>query len=367
MSARVTGDRAGTGRATAARTAHGATAVRLGSLSLVTTRRRLVVVAVLIVLLVAFAVLALGTGTIRLSAAEVFSALGGDAERRVERVVWGIRVPRVAAALVVGAALALSGAVFQNLSGNPLGSPDIIGFVTGAATGAVLAITLFAAGPVVVALSALGGGLATAVIVLLLAHVRGRGAPAAGGGYRLVLVGIGVGALLASVNDLLLTRSSAEAANAAQIWLVGNLASRNADVLGPCLVMIGLAVPCVLLLGRRMAALQLGETAAAQAGVEVPATRLAMVAVGVVLVAAATAATGPISFVALAAPQIAWRLVGRGRPALWASALTGAALLLGADLVSQHLPVDMSLPVGLVAAMAGGVYLLFLLMRGQRS
>lgn len=341
--------------------------LRVGPLSLRTTRRRVLVALVLFLALAGLALVSLMTGTIRLSVPEALQALAGEGSARTERIVWTIRVPRLLAALAVGSCLALSGAVFQNLTGNPLGSPDVIGFVTGAATGAIIAIIWFAAGAAVVALAAVGSGLATAVAVVALSSVRGRSAAVGtGGGYRLVLVGIGAGALLGALNDLLLTRVTGEVSIAAQRWLVGSLNSRDWDVVLPCLVIAVIGVPATVALGRRMAALQLGDVAAAQAGVPVVATRLALTATGVVLVAVATATTGPIAFVALAAPQIAWRLAGRGRPALVCTALLGAVLLLGADVLSQHLPTSVHLPVGLVTGLLGGVYLLILLTKGKK-
>lgn len=345
----------------------GSLVLRLGTLSVRTSRRRVVVGLVLVAVLVGLTLAALATGTIHFSVAEVLAALTGNGDRRAELVVLGIRLPRLLAGVAVGACLALSGGVFQNLTGNPLGSPDIIGFVTAAATGAIAAILGFSAGVVVVAAAAVGGGLLTALLVVGLASIGAGGRHgAAGGGYRLVLVGIGVGAFLGALDDLMLTRVSGEESVAAQSWLVGSLSSRNWDVVLPCLVVCVLGLPVVMMLGRRMNALQLGDTVAAQVGVPVVATRLGLTGVGVVLVAAATAAAGPISFVALAAPQIAWRLVGRGKPPMVCTALLGAVLLAGADLVSQLLPESVHLPVGLVTGLLGGLYLLVLLSRRNR-
>jgi ABC-type enterobactin transport system permease subunit len=346
-------------------TVDGAVALRLGPYSLRTTRRRLIVGAALVVAIAALAALALGVGTIALSPERIWQALLGEGTPRDGRVVWGIRVPRIGAALAVGAALGLSGALFQNLTGNPLGSPDVIGFVTGAASGAIVAIVIFSASAVGVALAAVGSGLVTAAVVVLLAGLWGRRGD--GGGYRLVLVGIGVGAFLAALNDLLLTRVSGEISIAAQTWLVGSLNSRDGDILAVSLVLIAACLPALAFLSGRMGALQLGDDAASQAGVPVTATRLAMTAVGVLLVGAATAVTGPISFVALAAPQLAWRLAGRGRPALVITALFAAVLLLGADVISQLLPSALHLPVGLVTGLLGGIYLLVLLSKGNRK
>lgn len=165
-------------------------------------RRPAVVALVLTALLLPLALIAVFTGSYDIRPEDLADLVGGTASGPVERVVLQIRLPRLVAALVVGAALGISGAVFQSLSRNPLGSPDVIGFVTGAATGAITAILVFQAPPGVVSLAAVAGGVATALLVALLSRRRG----ARDTGYRLVLVGIGVGALLAAFNDLLLTR-----------------------------------------------------------------------------------------------------------------------------------------------------------------
>ena len=344
----------------------GSLVVRALGLSVRTSRRHIVVGLCLLVALLAAGTASLNVGTLHFSAGEILAALTGHGDRRGELVILGIRLPRLLAAYAVGACLALSGSVFQNLTGNPLGSPDFIGFVTGAATGAIAAILGFSAGVIVVALSALGGGLLTALAVVGLSSLGGRRRSAAGGGYRLVLVGIGVGAFLGALNDLMLTRVSGEESVAAQAWLVGSLNARNWDVVLPCILVCVVGLPVVMMLGRRMNALQLGDTVAAQVGVPVLATRLTLTAVGVLLVAAATATAGPISFVALAAPQIAWRLVGRGKPPAVCTALLGATLLAVADLLSQLLPDGAHLPVGLVTGLLGGIYLLVLLSKGNR-
>ena len=353
-------------RLSVTRTVDGASAIRVGPWSVRTTRRRVLISIILIGAVFAGVWVTLATGTIVLSGDELRAALLGEGTSRALRVVWGIRVPRAVAAVAVGICLALSGSVFQNLTGNPLGSPDIIGFVTGSATGAVIAIVGFGAGPILVAGAAVAGGLIAAGLVVGLAHLRERGTPSTGGGYRLVLVGIGASAFFGAVNDLLLTRSQADAAIAAQQWLVGTLNAREPAIVWLCLAVAILATPLVLLLGQRMAAMQLGDAVATQAGVPVAHTRLLLTVLGVVLAAAATATAGPISFVALAAPQIAWRLSGKGRPALICTALMGAVLVLWADVASQHLPWGLAMPVGLVTGLLGGIYLLVLLTRGNR-
>jgi len=322
--------------------------------------RAAVVATTLVVLLVPVGVATMTTGTYPVHVGDVLAALGGDATTPVERVLLGIRLPRFVAGVVVGAALGIAGAVFQTISRNPLGSPDVIGFTTGAATGAIIAITAFAAPAPVVAGAAVVGGLVTALATTLLATRR-----RSFGGYRLVLVGIGVGALLNAVNDLLLTRSQRDDAIGAQTWLVGTLNARGWDEVLPTGAAVAVLVPVLLTAGTRLRALELGDDMARQTGVAVDRVRLGTIAVAVALVAFATATAGPIAFVALAAPQLALRLTRGGSLPLFGSAALGALLLTTADLGSQWLPLDLSAPVGLVTGVLGGAYLLWLLTRGR--
>ncbi|WP_053385663.1 FecCD family ABC transporter permease [Leucobacter japonicus] len=333
------------------------------SVSLRWHRRTLRVTIVLALCLVPLGVAVMMTGTFTVDWAAFWAAVTGEGDAKVLRVLEGIRLPRYIGGIVVGAALGLSGAVFQTISRNPLGSPDIIGFVTGAATGAIVAILVFEAPALMVSAAAVVSGVFTAVIVALL--TAGRRGQASAGGYRLILVGIGVGALLAALNDLLLTRSQRDDAIAAQIWLVGTLNARGWDEVLPTVIAVVVLVPILLVSRHGLAALELGDDMARQTGAAVGAIRLTTVAIAVALTAFATATAGPISFVALAAPQLIARISRSPSLPLLGSAVMGAVLLVTADLFSQYLPFSLSAPVGLVTGVLGGGYLLWMLSRGR--
>lgn len=336
--------------------------LRIGSLSLRWRPRTALVCAALAGAALALAVVLLGTGTLAFAPAEVVAALFGRGENPMaERVIWGLRLPRVVTAACVGAALGMAGAIFQSISRNALGSPDIIGFTTGAATGAIVQIILFGADPFAVALAAVLSGMATAALVFLLA-LKGR----VTGGYRLVLVGIGVGATLSGVNTILLVASDLDRSISAQIWLAGSLAARSWSHAAPAALGLVLIVPVALLNARRLALLEMGDEAASQLGVPVERTRLAMVMTAVGLTAMATAAAGPIAFIALAGPQLARRLCRAPDVPLLPGAAMGAVLLLAADLVSQRVPSGLNLPIGLTTGLLGGIYLLWRLVRDDR-
>ncbi|HEV2508980.1 FecCD family ABC transporter permease [Bosea sp. (in: a-proteobacteria)] len=340
----------------------GLATLRLGPFSLRWRPRTALVCAVLAGAALALAVVLLGTGTLAFAPAEVVAALFCRGENPMaERVVWGLRLPRVVTAACVGAALGMAGAIFQSISRNALGSPDIIGFTTGAATGAIVQIILFGADPFAVALAAVLSGMATAALVFLLA-LKGR----VTGGYRLVLVGIGVGATLSGVNTILLVASDLDRSISAQIWLAGSLTARSWSHAAPAALGLVLIVPVALLHARRLALLEMGDDAASQLGVPVERTRLAMVLTAVGLTAMATAAAGPIAFIALAGPQLARRLCGSPDVPLLPGAAMGAVLLLAADLVSQRVPTGLNLPIGLTTGLLGGIYLLWRLARDER-
>ncbi|MEP9382735.1 FecCD family ABC transporter permease [Nocardioides cheoyonin] len=330
--------------------------LRAGGRSVRFRRRTGVVLVLTLVAVVVLGVVGLMLGDYDISAREVLAALSGGGDDPVATYfVTELRLPRVVTAIVVGAALGISGSLFQNVTGNPLGSPDIIGFTTGAATGALVQIIVLGGDSDAVAVGAVVGGIGTAVLVHLLTRPHGLT------GQRLVLVGIGVGATLAAVNTLLVVRASLVAAQTAAQWLAGSLSA----VLWPRATVVTVAIAVLtlaaLLLARPLQLLALGDDTARAVGVPAQRVRTAAVAVGVGLVSVATATTGPIAFVALAAPQVSRRLAGSPTPGVAGPAATGAALVLGADLIGQHLLAPTQLAVGVVTGALGGVYLIGLL------
>ncbi|MFF7291763.1 FecCD family ABC transporter permease [Microbacterium sp. NPDC008134] len=308
---------------------------------------------ILIALLVSLCI-----GTIPVSPADLFGTLTGDASASTMRSVWGRRMPRALTALLVGAGLAMSGAVFQSLSRNPLGSPDIIGFTTGAATGAVAQIVLFGGGVLETAAAAVAGGIVTALVVYALARRDG-----VSGGIRLVLVGIGVGAAMSALSALLLVRADINDATVAQVWSSGSLTGRGWAHAWTLLAVLGILAPLLAACVRNISFIEMGDDAAQALGVAVERRRLQALLLAVIAAAIAVAAAGPIAFVAFAAPQIARRISPAPGVQLGVSALTGGLLLLLADLLAANLDVGLRTPVGLVTSLLGGVYLLSLLAR----
>jgi iron complex transport system permease protein len=311
--------------------------------------------------LVALVVWSVGTGEIAIPPGEVVATLLGGGDRATSFVIETLRLPRALCGLLIGIALGASGAIFQSITRNPLGSPDIVGFIQGASAAAVLQIVVFGGGTFAIAGGAIVGGFATAVLVYGLSYRGGVQ------GYRLVLVGIGIAAMLVAVTDYLLTRSTLEQAQEAQVWLTGTLNGRGWEHVRPIALALVLLAPAVALLARELRMLELGDEAARALGVRVERSRLALVVVAVALCAVATASAGPIVFVALAAPQIARRLTRATGPGVACAGLMGGVLLLGADCASQRLFGDAQLPVGVMTGVLGGVYLIYLLLREWRA
>lgn len=334
---------------------------RWGRVTLRVERRAVVVALVLLGVALAAGLMGLLLGDYPLTVWQAIDALrGGGTDPLARFFVQEQRAPRVVAALLVGAALGASGSIFQSLSANPLGSPDVIGFTVGAATGALVQIVVFDGGPAAVAVGAVAGGFATAFVVYLLAWREGLA------GFRLVLVGIGVAAVLQGINSLLIVKASLAAAQTAAQWLAGSFNgtdwSEALIVLCACAVLL----PAALVLARPLGVMATGDDLATGLGVRVERRRLELVIVGVALVSLAVATAGPIAFVALAAPQLARRLTRIGGIGLGTAALMGAVLVLVSDIVAQRVFAPTQLPVGVVTGTLGGVYLIWLLAREWR-
>ncbi|WP_373426321.1 FecCD family ABC transporter permease [Microbacterium natoriense] len=332
--------------------------MRIGSWSIRVNRRAARTTGVLSAAVLIALISSLCIGTIMLSPGDLIDTVIGDVFPATVRSVWARRMPRALTALLVGAGLAMSGAIFQSLSRNPLGSPDIIGFTTGAATGAVAQIILFHGGVLETSIAAMAGGLVTASLVYVLARRDGIS-----GGVRLVLVGMGVGAAMGAITALLMVRADINDATVAQLWSAGSLTGRGWPHVTILLFVLLLLVPMLISCARTVSFLEMGDDAARSLGVSAERNRVVALILGVAAAAVAVAAAGPIAFVAFAAPQIARRLAPAPGVQLGVSALTGSLLLLLADLLAQNLEIGLRTPVGLVTSLLGGLYLLCLLAR----
>ncbi|PZE36640.1 iron ABC transporter permease [Curtobacterium sp. MCPF17_031] len=324
-----------------------------------TLRRELVVLVGAVAALVVLVLVGLGVGDIPLSPAQVLSTLVGHGDTISDFVLGQLRGPRVLAAVLVGASLGAAGAIVQSVVRNPIASPDIIGITAGASASGLVAIVLFGASGVLLFGVVLVGAVAVAVLIAALAWRRGIT------GNRVVLVGVGVGAMAISVTGWLLTSGSVQQAGTALLWLSGSLNAVDRTVVGALLVGFLVLMALALVQSPRLAVLTLGDDVAASLGLRPDRAKVLLLLTAVLLTAGAVATAGPVSFVALMAAPIARRLVGGGRIALGPAAAVGAVVTLGSDLVAQFALPGVTLPVGVVTGLVGAPYLLWLLARGR--
>ncbi|MGJ9424886.1 FecCD family ABC transporter permease [Nesterenkonia halotolerans] len=324
--------------------------LRAGPLSMPVRVRSLAVGLAFSTVILLLGILSLGLGTYQLSPVEVLQVFldGGDALDRTVVLQW--RLPRTLAAILLGALLAMAGAVFQTVTHNPLASPDILGLSNGAFTGMLLSIVLVSTSWPVMTTGAVLGGLLTALVIWALAQRGGVQ------GFRLIVIGIGVAAMLASANTWMLLEIELETAMFASAWGAGTLNGVTAAPLIGALLCAAPLVTLLLTLAPRLRQLDLGDDAATSTGARPGAVRTLALLIAVGLVSLATAVIGPVAFIALAAPQVARRVAATPYLSLVLSGLLGAFLLLGSDLIAQHI-LPGALPVGVVTVTVGGLYL----------
>ncbi|MFJ6737357.1 FecCD family ABC transporter permease [Streptomyces sp. NPDC091279] len=331
-----------------------------GSVTLLTRPRVLWIGVALAALTLLTAVVTLTTGRLGIALTELPNALFGGATGVEAFVLDRLRGPRLSVAVAAGAALGLSGALFQSVTRNPLGSPDVIGVGPGAGAGAAL-VALFLPPGVPVVLGALVGAGAAVLLVYV----------STGAGFRnpgrMVVAGIAIAAMATALTQYVVYAVERDQATVLSSYLNGSLTARSWDDARVIWLVLLVAVPAAVLLARPLALSEMGDTTAEALGVSPRRTRGRSIVLSVLLSAGAVAAAGPIAFIALTAPQIARRLTGASGPHLTLSALTGAWLLPLADLAAQRSPFLADLPVGIWTLGIGGLYLGSLLLREWRK
>ena len=323
-------------------------------------RRRALVSVTLGVAIVIVFFLSLMIGSTVYSPDEVIRVILGQTVPGASFSVGELRLPRASMGLLTGLCFGVAGVTFQTMLRNPLASPDIIGINAGASAAAVFGIVVLSLSDTMVSVFALVGAVATAAAIYLLSNKGGFA------GTRLILIGIGVAAMLNSVITYILSRAAAWDLQTAMHWLTGSLNGATWDAVTPLALACAVLLPVLLLQHRELGVLRLGDDSAAALGVSVRRTRILLILAAVALLAFATAAAGPIAFVAFMAGPIAARLVGPGASLLLPSAFVGALLVLVADLIGQY-AFGTRYPVGVVTGVLGAPYLIYLLIRTNRS
>lgn len=310
-------------------------------------------------LTLAAATATLTLGRLGIAPADLPSVLLGGAEGKNAFVLERLRGPRLVVAVGVGAAFGLSGALFQSVTRNPLGSPDVIGLGAGAGAGAALAALLMP-GIMPVPLGALLGALLAMAVVYL---STGTGFRSPG---RLIVAGLGVTALSQAVIQYTVYSVERDKAGVLTAYVNGSLNARSWEDAATIWAVVLLTAPLLALIARDLAVGEMGDDTARALGTGPERTKTAAVLLSIALSAAAVSAAGPIAFIALCAPQIARRCTGATGPNLAVSALSGAFLLTLADLAAQQLPLFTTLPVGIYTMALGGGYLGYLLLSEWR-
>nr|WP_313664817.1 iron ABC transporter permease [Brucella intermedia] len=324
------------------------------------SRKRNLVIGLLLVILLASFLLTLMLGQSFTPPKDIVRVLLGEDVPGASFTVGKLRLPRAVLSVLAGLSFGLGGVAFQLMLRNSLASPDIIGISSGASAAAVFAIVVLSMSGPVVSVFAVAAGLAVALAVYGLSFRNGVA------GTRLILVGIGVAAMIESFIAYILSTAPAWSLQEAMRWLTGSVNGARLDQMLPLLV--GLVVFGGLLLSRLrdLEALRLGDDSAAALGTHVGRTRIAIIIGAVGLIAFATAVAGPIAFVAFLSGPIASRIIGNNGSLLVPSALIGAILVLAGDYCGQFL-LPGRFPVGVVTGALGAPYLIYLIIRANRS
>ncbi|MEV0528529.1 iron chelate uptake ABC transporter family permease subunit [Streptomyces sp. NPDC050439] len=334
--------------------------LRLGKATFLLHRRASVAAVALALLLAASCLAYLCVGESFVAPGEVLKVLTGQPSPD-ELVVGTLREPRMVVGLLVGAAFGVAGGLIQTVARNPLASPDIIGISQGASALTVGAMTFGVTSATVLPYLSVLGGVAAAALVYVFAWRGGLHAT------RFVLIGIGFAIALRSVTTLFMTKGDYLVAQQAQIWMTGSLNGRGWTEASPLALTLLVLLPFVFWAARAQRSVTMDDDTATALGVRLGHVRLGLVLLGVVLASVATGAAGPVDFVALLAPQIARRLTRTAQIPLLCSALTGALIVVLADLLARRLFSPTELPVGVLTAAVGAPYLIWLIVRNHSA
>lgn len=319
-------------------------------------------VAIFAAVLIAVCIGALMSGTTHLSAGEVVSAVFGNGTPMNEKVVWNLRLPRLLTALLAGIALAASGSLMQGSIRNPLADPHIVGVSSGAGVGALSLMILFPHVPAEwVPLGAFAGGLLASAIVYAAAWRRGLNP------IVLTLVGIAVAAAGSAIINILVIHAQLTLAPALA-WMAGSTYARSWTEFDQILPFVAVLVPFGWWLGRRVDLLSFNDESSLGLGMPVRPTRLLVAAIAVLLASIAASVVGAIGFIGLLAPHAARMLAGPNhRRSMLLAVLLGATLLVASDWIGRVLLAPKELPSGIIVALLGAPYLLYLMTRSARA
>ncbi|WLQ13528.1 iron ABC transporter permease [Hahella aquimaris] len=338
----------------------GSRVVRIGSLSMTFNLHDLIS-ALLILLVILLAVCAsLMLGSTHLSLSQVWQAILGEGSPAHQLLTMQIRLPRIAAGLVVGACLGAAGCLLQGLARNRLATPDILGVHQGATLAVVIAMLAGAGGVLDSWWAAIIGASATLLGVLAFSGRFGSN------GYRILVIGLGLTYLLRAMTEVLVTYLPLHEASAMYTWSIGTLLGRDYAIAAPAFFGLCLLLPVAVVLARQLTLLQFGEDTAASLGLNPERLKIAVVLTVAVLTALSVTVSGPINFIALMAPVTASFLARPDQTPVLRSTLLGALFVIVADTIGRIYS-DVETPMGVIATMMGGPFLLAVILFQPQS
>ena len=317
----------------------------------------------LVIVLIFSAVSAVTFGPADIDSSQLINCLVSNCQNPIANVViWQVRIPRVLVALVAGMGLAIAGAILQNTTRNPLADPYLFGIVSGAGLGATIAnISLADNLTIALPLAAFLGALFSVIIVVFIAKILQRM-------EQLLLAGVAVSFMLASITQFILYFGEPFATNRVIFWLMGSLARvemSNFYVIGSVLL---IAIMSVLALHRQIDALLLGDESAASLGVNVDKLRLLMLGLCAALTATIVAYCGGIGFVGLMIPHIVRQLIGvTTLKLILGSSLIGAIFLIWVDVIARSSLPHAEIPIGIITSALGSIFFLYIMYRTRAT
>ncbi|WP_422666872.1 FecCD family ABC transporter permease [Billgrantia endophytica] len=324
--------------------------------SVLVERRSVIANLLLTVVLLLSSLMYLAVGSVVLGPLELLAVLRGEGDMVAAFMVHELRLPRLTAAWLTGAAFAVAGCLMQTLARNRLATPGIIGIDNGATAFAVASVVGISVSLAPPAMALMGAATAAAITFGLAVGGGTRG-------YRFIVAGIGVGAVFGAITQLLLARVGIDTANAAYPWTIGTLNARPANAM--VVLAVGLAIGLLLAmwLSRSLSLMRFSDAVAQGLGIVIQRRRWQVLTVSVLLTGLAVAVAGPVGMVGLIGPEIARSLSSRRGVPIIGSALAGALVMVLSDLVGRVLLAPIELPVGIVTAVVGGPWLLWILLR----
>ncbi|MCQ4279205.1 iron ABC transporter permease [Pseudomonas stutzeri] len=341
-------------------TPSGVWALRIGGLSLLLHRRNWLMCGLLTLLLTVLATLAISLGSGKMGLQDVIATLLGNGSKLHEIMVFKIRMPRVAAAIVAGLAMGMAGCLIQTLVRNRLATPDMIGVNEGASL-AVVGFSLYLTlGSWPWWASPLGAVLA-AVALFTLCRRPGEQ------GYLFIVIGIALSELLGAIGDFAMSTQPLVHLGSLYLWTMGHFAGVSYQTVNPIAMVLLALCPLMALVNRPLALLRFGDATAQNLGIRVPLVQLGVLGLAILVASLGTAIGGPVVFIAMAAPILASWLARDNLAPLWLSALCGAVLLLGSDTLVRVLAQPAEIPTGIMTRLLGGILLLALLLKDRRG